>query len=83
MKTKYLIDEGRGFRACQNIGANVFLTFYQTVVCHMFEEFYLKTNYLIDEGKELRSCQNIGGERGQKESGKVSSLGGNYSCNVW
>ena len=43
----------------------------------------MKRKYLIDEGKELRSCQNIGGKRGQKESGKVSSLGGNYSCIVW
>ena len=43
----------------------------------------MKTKYLIDEGKEFRACQNIRGERGQKESGKMSSLGGNYSCIVW
>ena len=49
----------------------------------MFEESYLKTNYLIDEGKELRASQNIRGERGQKESGKMSCLDGNYSCIVW
>ena len=73
MKTKYLIDGRKELVACKNIGGNVFLAFYQTVVCHMFEESYLKTKYLTDEGEEFRASQNIGGERGQKESGTLVS----------
>ena len=65
--------KGKSSGPARIYGATVFLTFYQTVVCHMFEEFYLKTNYLIDEGREFRACQNIGGERGQKESGTLVS----------
>ena len=83
MKTKYLIDEGKELGACQNIRGDRFSHFLSNCCLSYVQGIYLKTYYLIDGGKEFRASQNIGGERRQKESGKMSSLGGNYSCIVW
>ena len=83
MKMKYLIDEGKELGACQNIRGDRFSHFLSNCCLSYVQGIYLKTYYLIDGGKEFRASQNIGGERRQKESGKMSSLDGNYSYIVW